>query len=514
MLVSIAKYPPAKPAAAFMLLLSGIATMLLPSMARAADLSLDAPFSDHAVIQRGQPIDVHGTAGAGAQVEVTLGAVTRYSRADADGDWHAILPARNSGANLDLVASSGSKTVAAHGLEMGDVYLCSGQSNMEFPVSKTAWTPDQYHSPADADIRLLPIARQRSEVSLHRFEDSPAWVPAVGHSASFSAVCLFFGREVARKEKVPVGLIGSYWGATPIEAWLSRNGIAETGLMKPQLAMLDAFRANPAAARKRYGKRIARWWKPSSWKVPRLGYANLYNAMIAPLGDYGLSGALWYQGENNANAGNTTAQYRAKLAALLDSWRKQFKRPDLPFVIVQLAAFAPRPAPDRSAAWAQVREAQRLVAQDDPHAGLVVTIDVGERLDIHPPLKLPVGQRAFAQMQRLVYDDSTAPISPEAVSARRTGDQVLISLRDVTGKLQALSWGRPGPFQLCEGKTCRYADAHIAAGGISVAVPRGFPFDKVRYCWGGYPQCNVFDGKLLPLGPFVLPVADASGASR
>jgi sialate O-acetylesterase len=243
-----------------------------------------------------------------------------------------------------------------------------------------------------------------------------------------------------------------------------------------------------------------------------MGYANIYNAMVAPLDGYSVAGALWYQGENNANQGNSVAAYRAKLSALMGSWRHLFGQ-NLPFLVIQLSSFDPKLDVARENGWAQVREAQREAVRADRHAALVVTVDVGERLDIHPPLKLPVAERAFTAARHLIYGEAVAPSGPEAMAAIRHNHTLHVTVENATGKLVARTWGRPGPFELCRsdgaGPDCRFVDAQLDAGAIRIDEPTGFHADQVRYCWGGAPQCNVMDTTQLPLGPFELPISDA-----
>lgn len=159
--------------------------------------------------------------------------------------------------------------------------------------------------------------------------------------------------------------------------------------------------------------------------------------------------------------------------------------------------------------WSEVREAQRQVAEADPLAEMVTSVDVGERLDIHPPLKKPVGLRAAAAMAFLRYGGPAEALGPRPLAASRAGSNVRIALTPASGPLMAASWGRPGPFILCDGtaqRTCTFADARLEAGGIAVSIPPGFDPAVVRYCWGAAPICNVFDTAQRPLPAFELPV--------
>ncbi len=486
----------------------------LPAAALAQSLAFGPLISEGAVLQRGQPVTISGTAAPESRVEVRLGAVSRSLVADARGEWQAAFPAMEATTGLELVATSGAETLAAKGLSVGDVFLCSGQSNMQWSMRDTALPDNERRVAIDKTISLLsvPIATARTE---QRAFAAPAkWSNAHAGSGDFSAICLIAGRAIAQAQKVPVGLIDASVGGTPIEAWLPYEGLKAAGEGQEPLAILDAFRADPVAAEARYGAQLDALWinpPPPGQPAgrPRMGYANLFNAMIAPLGSTPLAGVLWYQGENNANREGAREAYRRQLTALLASWRGRFGA-ELPWVIVQLAPFGRLSDQPAESSWAEVREAQRQVAEADPLAEMVTTVDVGERLDIHPPLKKPVGLRAAAAMTVLRYGAKAEALGPRPASARRAGDEVRIAMTPATGALMAASWGRPGPFILCDAgspRACTFADARLAEGGIAVAIPENFDPALVRYCWGAAPICNVFDTGQRPLPAFELPVS-------
>ncbi|MFC4296338.1 sialate O-acetylesterase [Novosphingobium tardum] len=429
-------------------------------------------------------------------------------RADATGGWQATFPAQPAATDLSITARSGEDSMIVRNVAIGDVFLCSGQSNMEFPMSEAALRPEDRQRPVDASLHLLTVAQDLARTPRKTFAKPPAWQDAKEARPDFSAVCLLAGRELALKSKVEIGLIDSSWGATAIESWLSPAGLRAAGAPRDELDIVDAFERDPAAAETRYGAMLdARWKKPAE-KGGRIGYSNIYNAMISPLKNFGLAGAIWYQGEANAGRGDATAVYRAKLAALLQSWRYQF-RPDLPFIIIQLANFGALTNKPGESPWAQIREAQRQAVSSDPRAALVVTVDVGERLYIHPPMKLPVAQRAARALANLAWGEAAAT-GPRIESARSDSRWVKIAAEGGTGSLMAASWGRPGPFIVCGTKgaeeTCTFADAEFTDGGIRVAVPDGTTPDRVRYCYANAPICNVFDEAGMPLGPFDVPV--------
>jgi sialate O-acetylesterase len=236
---------------------------------------------------------------------------------------------------------------------------------------------------------------------------------------------------------------------------------------------------------------------------PTRGRTALYNAMIAPLGDLSLRGVAWYQGESNTGA---SVAYQDLLTRLMADWRGKFGA-ELPFLIVQLANYGQPPTAPAESGWAEVREAQRLAVAKDAHAGLVVTIDIGERYDIHPPNKQEVGRRLARAARRVVYGEQIAPSGPVALSARRSGANVVVTFGDVADRL--IAYGADGPigFELCarDAGSCRYSKASIEDERVRLDAA-GFAATRVRYCWADSPVCTLFDTARLPAGPFQIDV--------
>ncbi|WP_201312568.1 sialate O-acetylesterase [Dyella sp. EPa41] len=242
---------------------------------------------------------------------------------------------------------------------------------------------------------------------------------------------------------------------------------------------------------------------------PTAGLATLHNGMIAPLGAYGVRGALWYQGESNTgDAGN----YRRLLEALREDFRAQFGA-KLPMLIVQLAGYGPAPVHPVESGSAEVREAQRLAAADDARSGLAVAVDIGERTDIHPANKQELGRRLARAARHVVYGESLPPSGPVPAGAQRNGDAVMLTFRDVTAPMVAYGADHPVGFELCGAQpgSCHYADADIR--GNQVALRASMPaasVTRVRYCWADSPICTLYDGSGLPAGPFELSLSTSS----
>ncbi len=234
------------------------------------------------------------------------------------------------------------------------------------------------------------------------------------------------------------------------------------------------------------------------------GLTTLYNAMIAPLGAFGLRGALWYQGESNTGEAGT---YRSLLAGLMADWRHQFDA-QLPFLIVQLPNYGAPPVKPGESGWADVREAERRAAAADPHAGLAVTIDIGDAHNLHPTNKQDVGRRLARAARHVIYGETLSSSGPVPLRATRAGAQVAVEFGDVERGLVAYSHDTPIGFELCgdAAGTCRFAESHIEGARVLLEIADAAPPTRVRYCWADSPVCTLFDLSGLPAGPFELKI--------
>jgi sialate O-acetylesterase len=240
------------------------------------------------------------------------------------------------------------------------------------------------------------------------------------------------------------------------------------------------------------------------------GKTTLYNGMVAPLGHYAFRGALWYQGESNTGEAD---EYRGLLEAYRNDLRAQFGA-KLPLLIVQLSSYGPAPTKPAESGWAEVREAERLVAAEDKLSGLAVAVDIGERYDIHPANKQELGRRLARAARHVVYGESLPPSGPLPVAATREGDAVAVSFRDVTGKLVAYSSNHPIGFELCgtQANSCSYANADLRDGKVLLHLdtPPAHTIARVRYCWADSPFCTLYDDAGLPAVPFQLDVTSST----
>jgi sialate O-acetylesterase len=246
-------------------------------------------------------------------------------------------------------------------------------------------------------------------------------------------------------------------------------------------------------------------WPPRAPWESVAGLSLIYNGMVAPLGRYGLRGVAWYQGESDAGLARG---YAAKLGSMMTDWRGQFRSPDLPFLIVQLAGWGPSPAAPVESGSAVVRDEQRIAAERDPNAALAVAIDLGDRADIHPANKQDVGRRLARAARHLAYKEAITPSGPEPAGARLSGDTVTVEFKNIDGQLLAYSANVATGFELCGDAqgSCRFVPGIVQGSSVTLPVGGGAA-SRVRFCWGDSPVCNLYDGAGLPAGPFELRVA-------
>jgi sialate O-acetylesterase len=239
---------------------------------------------------------------------------------------------------------------------------------------------------------------------------------------------------------------------------------------------------------------------------PTAGTAMLYNAMIAPLGAYGLAGVVWYQGESNTSVPEGR-RYQAQLQGLFADWRKQFAAP-LPFLVVQLANYGPTPKAPVESGWALTRDAQRRAVAEDGNAGIAVTIDIGNRDDVHPTNKQDVGRRLARAARHVVFGEKLSASGASPLAATRNGNGVQISFSGIDGRLEVYNSRDPSAFELCgdQAGSCRFVGATLTGDSAITLDGAAAPDSRVRFCWGDSPLCNLYDSAGLPVGPFEIAI--------
>lgn len=335
-----------------------------------ADVKLPAIIGDNMVLQRGHANAIWGWADPGEEITVEFNEQTHKATADDSGKWSVRLRPMRQGGPFEMKIA-GKNEQNLKNILIGDVWVCSGQSNMEWSVKNSNDKDNEIANAKYPNIRLITVPKASSSTPKDNFngswtECSPETVP------NFSAVAYFFGRQVHQETKVPIGLIHTSWGGSSCETWINPEVVA-------QYKMFGEIMNRKANVEKE---------KPNGGDNQQAGY--LYNGMIVPIKAYGIKGAIWYQGETNAGR---AYQYRTLFPLMIQNWREEWGQGDFPFYFVQLANFMDVSAEPQESAWAELREAQSMTAQSLRNTGEAVIIDIGEAKDIHPRNKQDVGLR-------------------------------------------------------------------------------------------------------------------------
>lgn len=634
--------------------LIALAATLLAGTAASAAPRLDPLFGDGAVLQRERPIRIAGDADPGERVRVSFAGQAQQVHADRSGRWSVEFAPLRAGGPHVLEARSSTGVARAADVLIGDVWLCSGQSNMEWPVKQALNGAGEVQASSDEQVRILTVPQKTALTPQQRFAEPPSWARLAPESAAdFSAACTFMVRDLRATQKVPIGAIDVSWGGSRIRPWLDEAAARASG-GEADAALFALYRRDSAAGARRFGEQWGAWWRERtgdavgqepwraserlqwrpfpaigpweqwgdpafasfngqvwarrritltpqeaaegatlslgvvddldqtwvngvgvgsmfSWSEGRdyriapailrageneilvnlgdswgpggfqgpaerlkltladgsakplgtgweysvvpaavgnpprapwdthAGLGTMYNGMIAPLGPLSLKGVAWYQGESDVGVPG----YDKRLAALMASWRRQFRDPQLPFLVVALAGFGKPVSQPVDSGWAALIDAQRRAAAADRRAALVVATDLGEQKDIHPPNKQEVGRRLALAARALAYGDGEAALSPLPLAAGREGDAVRVTL---SRGLRAIGGARPIGFELCAAtqETCRWAEARVEGNAVVLAGD-GKPATRVRYGWSDFPILTLY-AEDLPAPPFELPI--------
>ncbi len=493
------------------LLKASLAAALVSSVSLLqADVKLPAVFSDHMVLQREKPIAVWGWADDGEKVTVRLGKEEVSTEAKG-GKWKVLLAPMKAGGSLTLKVQ-GKNTLEVTDVLLGEVWICSGQSNMELSLNRAFEPQEAIGKSANNEIRLLTVPKLKSnepvqDISAHWVECNPTTV------SNFSAVAYYFGRDLQKALGVPVGLIHTSWGGSPAEVWMREEVLAENPLYKAEVldsytdqlkgaqGQLEKWEAEKADLEKQ-GKKISRNRPGLPWKP-----AELYNGMIAPLIPCTIRGAIWYQGESNADR---AYQYRTLFADMIANWRLDFGQGDFTFLMVQLAPFDKSRKRDIAeitrtpveSTWAELREAQLLATKVLPNVGMAVITDVGDKDDIHPTKKEPVGARLALAARHIAYGDKVVAAGPTYRSLSIEGDKAIVSFDDAGRGLEASGGALHGFALAGADRKFVWADAEIKGDKVIVSSPSVPEPAAVRYGWADFPVVNLLNKNGLPATPF------------
>jgi sialate O-acetylesterase len=492
-----------------------LALLALPCLAA---LELAPPFTDHAVLQRDVAVPVWGWSDKpGATVAVSFGGQTKETRVNASGLWRADLDAMPANATgSDLMVTEDATTVTYHDVVVGEVWLASGQSNMEWALGSSAKSHEEEKSrPANPLIRHLRVDHVGADLPVGRVKTS-GWQSATPDTiGKFSGVGYFFARSISEKLGVPVGIINASWGGTAIESWIPEPVLRTTrGWPSLDKRWQEAMKAWPQKYADQPGLEAA-WQKAQEelrtkgtpitmpWPRPPMGPgsgfapARLFNGMVAPFAPYALRGALWYQGESNVGQHRA---YTELLPAMIQSWRAAWPLGDFPFLVVQLPNYTDN-GKATGRAWAELREAQES-ALHVPGAAVAVIIDGAEPDNLHPVDKRPAGERlALIALNRIHDQRNVVWSGPVFQSLTREGTALRVRFSSADGlkstTAEITGFEIAGADRVFQPATVKIDGASVLVSSPAVTEPVA-----VRHAYTNAPAVSLFNAAGLPAAPF------------
>lgn len=479
---------------------------LLPNFAQ-AEVTVPNIFADHMVLQQKQPNKVWGKADAGETITVNIANQSHTANADAQGMWSVMLEPLSVGEPLELVIK-GSNEIKIQDVLVGEVWICSGQSNME-------WRVDEGRSKVnDADlvaaaanypkIRMINFPNTGSQEVIWSHDNSPWMVCNPENVGSFSGVGYFFGRQLQQTIDVPIGLINNAWGGSAADAWVNRELLEANADYQPTMDRWKSIEAQFAKLSEKTDLSDAEQQQLKNLTgqlASNQRPGNIYNGVLKSHLGYGIKGAIWYQGESNAGR---AYQYRDLFPMMIQAWRDEWGQGDFPFYWVQLADFRDESPEPTESSWAELREAQTMTMSKLNHVGEAVIIDAGEGKDIHPRNKLIVGQRLARWALANEYGIDVAFHSPIYKSMEKQDGKIVLTFEHVNDGWRPFDVNQPIGFAIAgEDKKFVWADAKVLKDGrIEVSSSEVTEPVAVRYAWADNPVCNMFDDIGLPLTPF------------
>jgi sialate O-acetylesterase len=490
--------------------LTNLSLALAAACALHAAVKLPAIISDHMVLQQGMPVRIWGTADPGETVRVEFQWQTVNVKAAPNGKWSAWLKPLVAAGPLSMTIA-GANTITIKDVLVGEVWLGSGQSNMEFKLQAAVNHEEEV---AHAGYPMIHIFQVKRAVMDQPAEDvAGTWQACSPETIkTFSAVEYFFGRHLQQNLHVPMGLIESDWGGTPAQSWTSHQALESDAALKFVLDEWEKTLANYPAAKQKYDAALERWNKdvaearaagktaPNRPGLPAgPGHQNtpagLYNGMIAPLTPYAIRGVIWYQGESNANSDIHAYNYRRLFGAMIEDWRNRWGEGDFPFYFVQLANY------QTNGRWSVLRESQTETLRL-ANTAMAVIIDIGESKDIHPKNKQDVGLRLALAARALTYHQPVEYAGPTFRMATPEGSAVRVYMSHTVG-MAARGGGEIKGFEVA-GADGKYVAAQAKVDGDTLMVWNASVAEPVavRYAWADDPVCNLVNQTGLPAGPF------------
>lgn len=496
-----------------MLLVGLIAPLLIVATRNAnADVKLPSIFTEHMVLQQGQQNRVWGWADEGEEISVAICEQTQKAVADNDGKWMVKLEPLSVGGPHKLTIK-GKNCIEFSDVLVGEVWICSGQSNMAWSVSRANDPGLESRAAKYPKIRLISVPQVGTQEPQDDFVGewqlcSPETV------AEFSAVGYFFGRQLHQTLDVPIGLIDNAWGGSACEAWIRRDLLEADEQLKP---LMDRWtetekKYDHEKAMAVYKKRVEQWQqtgkepakRPRPPRNPLTGNhrpSNIYNGVLKPTIGYGIRGAIWYQGESNASR---AYQYRELFPLMIQSWRDEWGQGDFPFYWVQLADFRDEQPDPTDSDWAELREAQTMTMSKLANTGEAVIIDIGEGRDIHPRNKQDVAKRLARWALACDYGVEIPYRSPTYKSMENQDGKIVVTFDSVGGGLYTFDVREPIGFAIAgEDKKFVWANARLVGKDkVEVWADEVKKPVAVRYAWADNPVCNLQSRDGLPATPF------------
>lgn len=490
-------------------LLCSLAACLSPSLAR-ADLKLSSVFGDHMVVQRDQPIRVWGWTKPQTEVTVTLADQSATATANDDGRFDVSLGALPAGGPHEMKIAADETRVFKDVL-VGEVWVCSGQSNMAWPVGSANDADLEALAAKFPQLRLISVPQTGTQEPQTDFDGK--WEACTPETIkSFSAVGYYFGRQLHQTLDVPVGLIDNAWGGSAAEAWVRRDVLESAGTYDELLAKWDetAKTYDHDKAVQQWKERVAKWSETKKGNKPRAPRdilagqhrpANLYNGVLLPVLGYTIRGTVWYQGESNSGRAH---QYRDLFPRMIQNWRDDWGQGDFSFYWVQLADFRSEVDEPTDSDWAELREAQTMTMSKLPNTGEAVIVDLGEAMDIHPKNKQIVGKRLARWALAKDYGIDIPYRSPTYKSVEFKGGKAILTFDHVGGGLDTFDVQQPVGFTIA-GEDNQFVNASAKITGKNTLVVSSDKVENptaVRYAWADNPICNVQSKEGLPMTPF------------
>jgi sialate O-acetylesterase len=494
-----------------------LAFLAMPDSFALGDVRVPAIFGSHMVLQRDQKDRVWGWAEPGEEITVKIGSQSHATTAGSDGSWHVMLEPMSAGGPHTL-SIRGKNALEFGDVLVGEVWICSGQSNMQWPLTLAKDGDLEIAAATDPEIRLITVPNLGTQEPQKSFKGE--WQAARPATVGwFSAVGYFFGQRLRQTLKVPVGLINDSWGGSACESWVRRDVLAADPKFAPLIKHWEKIEGDLPRAKAEYESKRTKWQaavtkaKAEHKETPRppdnpedvmrgnFRPGNIYNGVLKPTIGYGMRGVIWYQGESNAGR---AYQYRDLFPLMIKSWRDEWGQGDFSFYWVQLADFLPESPEPKESSWAELREAQTMTLSRLPRTGEAVIIDAGDAQDIHPRNKLTVANRLVRWALARDYGLKIAYQSPTYKTMKKQGNKVVLRLDHVGGGLKTGDVGELRGFAVA-GSDRKFVLAKakfVGRDAIEVSSDKVADPAAVRYAWADNPVCNLYSDEGLPVTPF------------